>query len=376
MKSYKFARMMKPLGYRIVEFSNYGSGSEADEKVALLNEEEFEQYFPKQKPADFVGNYATIGTPGWTLFDARLKEELMRRVQPGDIILHGFGRSHPDLPALFPQCHHVEPFIGYPDKPFGCWRIYESNAWRSYHLGQWDHDSTIDRNEKGVNKVYSWVIPNFFEEDQWPYLSFANSERYVAYMGRIDPCKGTQTMVEAIREHAKICSEAKRTPLRFKFAGQGNYEEHIAKQVFRDPLPPEVKANINIEYVGVLKGRERADFYGKAQCAWLLTNYFEPFGGSICEAQFCGTPVISTDYGCFPETVIDGITGYRCTTLADILGAIDASVLLDRENIAKIAREKYALDVVAPLFDEAFKVIRDLSDKGWYSEKSHKISLR
>jgi glycosyltransferase involved in cell wall biosynthesis len=373
MKSFRFSKMMKPLGYRVVEFSNYGSESEADEKVALLNKEEFDQHFPAQKPTDFVGNYATIGTPGWTLFDARLKAELVKRVKPGDIILHGFGRSHPDLPVLFPQCHHVEPFIGYPDKPFGCWRIYESNAWRSYHLGRWDHDASVAKDEKGVNKLYSWVIPNFFDAWEWPYAPTGNSEDYVAYLGRIDPCKGTQTMAEVIREHAKICSITGRSPLVFKFAGQGDYDKHIYKQVWRDPKP-EI-GSVAMMYLGVLKGRERASFYGRARCAWLLTNYFEPFGGSVCEAMLQGTPAITNNYACFPETVSDGTTGYRCTTLYDILGALDASKLLSREHTALKAREQYTLDVVGPQFDEAFRTIQDLSEDGWYHPKSHKISL-
>jgi glycosyltransferase involved in cell wall biosynthesis len=375
MKSFRFSKMMKPLGYRVVEFSNYGSESEADEKVALLNKEEFDQHFPAQKPTDFVGNYATIATPGWILFDARLKAELVKRVKPGDIILHGFGRSHPDLPVLFPQCHHVEPFIGYPDKPFGCWRIYESNAWRSYHLGRWDHDASVAKEERGVNKLYSWVIPNFFDASEWPYVPTGNSEDYVAYLGRIDPCKGTQTMAEAIREHAKICSVTGRSPLVFKFAGQGDFEKHIKEQVYRDGLIQRGKDMVRIEYLGVLKGRERADFYGKARCAWLLTNYFEPFGGSIVEAQLCGTPAITLDYGCFLETVDDGYTGYRCRTLYDILGAIDASTLLRRQTTHSIAAGKFSMNVVGPQFDEAFRTIQDLSEDGWYHPKSHKISL-
>lgn len=353
-----------------MEYSNYGSESEAEEKVGLLNEAEFNQHFPKQADAAFVGNHATIGTPGWKLFDERLKKELTERAKPSDIIAHGFGSAHSDLPKLFPQCHHVEPFIGYPDKPFGCWRIYESNAWRSYHLGRWQNDASVPRDEKGISMLYSWVIPNFFEGDQWPFYAKRYNKGYVAYMGRIDPCKGTQFMAEVIREHAKICAEKNSTPLCFKFAGQGDFKKHIEEQVYRDPCPPRDK--IKIQYVGVLRGTERADFYGQAKCAWLLTNYIEPFGGSTIEAQLTGTPVITVDYGCFPETVEDGVTGFRCNMLADVLAAFAKVDGLGRDNIHILAQSKWSLWSVAPMFDEALRKIRELGNQGWYSRISYK----
>jgi glycosyltransferase involved in cell wall biosynthesis len=67
----------------------------------------------------------------------------------------------------------------------------------------------------------------------------------------------------------------------------------------------------------------------RAKAVFVPTQYFEPFGGVAVEAQMCGTPVISSDFGVFNETVLHGITGYRCRTLDQYVWAINNVHKLD-----------------------------------------------
>ena len=81
------------------------------------------------------------------------------------------------------------------------------------------------------------------------------------------------------------------------------------------------------------------------------TVFIEPFGFSGVEAQLCGVPLIATSYGAFQETILEGVTGYRCHTLADWVEAIRLSGTLDRRQIATLARGKYSKEAVGKQYD-------------------------
>src|SRR6185436_7250803 len=93
-KVLKFSKMMHLYGWRIVEYSNGISESEADEHVQMLTQEELDRLAGKRAHTAFHGATAVIGSPHWTEFDKRLRVALRARVKPRDFILHPFGRSH------------------------------------------------------------------------------------------------------------------------------------------------------------------------------------------------------------------------------------------------------------------------------------------
>jgi 2-polyprenyl-3-methyl-5-hydroxy-6-metoxy-1,4-benzoquinol methylase len=96
------------------------------------------------------------------------------------------------------------------------------------------------------------------------------------------------------------------------------------------------------------------------------TNFTEPFAGSGVEAMLCGTPLIAVDYGAFTETIVDGVTGFRCHTLQDWIDAIHNADKLDRRVVAETARSRYSLETCGKKYDKIFRAINDLNRKGWY----------
>jgi glycosyltransferase involved in cell wall biosynthesis len=353
-KTLRFSRMMKPLGYEIIEYANAPSESEAQEKVVMLTEAELQQLYRPLQAHESFGSLSVIGSPGWRAFNDRLETALTQRVAPYDFIAHPFGRAHTGLVQKFPQAFHVETGIGYPDEPFGAWRIFESEAWRHYH---WGRDDTKFPNEPGLARHYSWVIPNYYDPEDWPVGE--GSGNYVLFLGRVDPCKGIVTIADIIKEweyrHPK-------DNLKFVFAGSGDM------QPVYDRIGPTLQAK-RVEYRGPVLGRERAAIMGQARAMLMPTVFVEPFGGSGVESMLTGTPLITSDWGAFTETVIENVTGWRCKTLNDWVVAIENAENLNRERtrIAQIARSRYTLSVCGALYDKAFRQIDDLRREGWYT---------
>jgi glycosyltransferase involved in cell wall biosynthesis len=371
-KARKFSDMMVPLGYHCIEYSNEGSQSLASEHVVMLTKEEHEKFYPKQTDKEFHGSYAVIGERGWPLFNQRLIVELAKRVKKGDIICHPFGRSHISIPDIFPQCHSLEPGVGYPDKPWNAWRIYESSAWMHYHYGR-DEQDPVARETKGLNRHYQWIIPNYFRREDWPFYPKEQNEDYVLFMSRITPEKGLPFLVEVIRENGRMAFAGEAKQLKFVFAGQGDFEQHVLKPLYRDPNPFSDEFPAKIEYRGPVTGSARAELVGKARCMILLTTFVEPFGGAIIEGMLTGTPAVTSDYGAFTETVANGWNGYRVKTLGDALAALEAVTLLNRHAISERARAKYSLETCGALYHRAFQQICEIDGAGWYSRRSFSI---
>lgn len=364
-KALRIPKMMQPLGYECIDYSNGESESAASIKVMILSREELERSAGKHEKSSFHGNTAVIGTPHWMEFDKRLKEALKERVKKGDIICHPFGRAHADLVKLFPEQHHVETGIGYPDTDFGAFRIFESYAWMHYHLGKklhFDANGRVCYNQDNLpivgegGKDYMWVVPNYFDLDDWPFNP--NKGEYLLYYGRICPEKGMDT----IRAIVDYLDEE------IHLVGQGD---------------PKRWSHPRLKYRGPVTGKARADVVGRAKCLLMPTRYIEPFGGAGVEGQLTGAPLLASSFGCFSETLQHGVTGFNCHTLGDWLEAIRLvnSDYFDRASVSARARQLYSMETCAKRFDAIFSMISDLSrpaddpkGSGWYCREPRMVT--
>ncbi len=119
------------------------------------------------------------------------------------------------------------------------------------------------------------------------------------------------------------------------------------------------------EYLGPLNDSDKNELMSKASAVLCPTQYMEPFGCAAVEAQLCGTPAITSDFGAFVETVEDGVTGSRCHYLGEFVKAIQEAHLFNHSKIRQRAVDNYSVVAVAPLYQRAFDRLKLLWAEGW-----------
>ena len=136
------------------------------------------------------------------------------------------------------------------------------------------------------------VMPHFVQE-RHQSDSVRKTGDYALFVGRLDPEKGVNTLLEAWR-HLDF-------PL--KIRGNGRLDE--AARVF-------VKQHNmdNIEFVGRMEEHELSDLIGNARFLVMPSEgYYETFGMVIIEAFSRDVPVVASNIGVVPELVSDKQTG-------------------------------------------------------------------
>jgi glycosyltransferase involved in cell wall biosynthesis len=344
-KVLKFCKMMKARGHTIIHYGHDKSEVDCDENVIVTNDNVLYGAYGDYDWKKTAFKY-NLEDSAYKHFYSEAIKEIQLRKQEGDFLLCFWGWGHKTIADAHPDMIIVEPGIGYSGGIFAPYRVFESQSLMAayYEL------KAVHR--PGHFSWYDAVIPNYFDLDDFDYKK--NKDDYFLCLGRIGSHKGVDI---AIQVTEKIGAK-------LKIAGQGNIFDMGYEKI------PD-----HVEYMGYANAQDRRKLMSNAKGQFVATTYGEPFGGTQIEAMLSGTPVISTDWACFGELNLHGITGYRCRTFEHFTWAARNINKINPESCRKWG-ENFSLEKVGTMYDEFFYSISNIYGKnGWYEENQERMEL-
>ena len=349
MKVIKFCKMMKSLGHEVYLYSSEDNEAPCDKHIQVVSKKEQSKWFGEnQNKSQFFKVDYDPNKEYWQTMNRRAIKEIRKRAKKKDFICLIAGLCQKQIADGLPEFMNVEFGIGYTGV-FSKYKIYESYAHMHYVSGTLHDDNGYS---------FDTVIPNYFDPQDFPYKD--KKEDFYLFIGRMIERKGPAIAAEVTRQiGAKLV-----------MVGQG-----VDKKVGNKIIAKEVTVEgDHIIHMGHADIKMRGELMSRAKAVFVFSTYLEPFGGTSIEPLFCGTPVITTDWGAFPENIPHGIAGYRSRTLGEAIWATKNLDKLDPKTIRKYAIDNFSMDRIKYLYQAYFEQLNTLWDKGWYSKWDNGVS--
>ena len=277
-------------------------------------------------------------------FNKNAINEINKRKEKNDFLLCTYGTRHKIIAdAVGEDMIVVEPGIGY-SRVFAPYKVFTTYNWMHYIYGFKNKDREDESDL--LSPFYhppltDGVISYPFDVND--YVFSEEKEDYYFFIGRLLETKGIKVAIETVKKLGG----------KLIIAGQGdlNYDEDF------------------IEFVGVVGIEERTKLMSKAKATFVPTLNNEPFGMVVIESLLSGTPVITTDFGSFPEIVPHGKVGYRCRTFDEFVWAAKNIHTINPKDCRDYAAANFSCERVLEKLERYFTIIFNYHNtKTWYNE--------
>jgi glycosyltransferase involved in cell wall biosynthesis len=189
----------------------------------------------------------------------------------------------------------------------------------------------------------AWVDTVHNAVDLQHYHFHSEPGDYLVFLGRISPEKRPDRAIRIARDAGmRLIIAAKIDPI------DGDY--------WTSAIEPLVRANPGlVEYVGEVDEAGKNQLLGGAWAYLFPIDWPEPFGLTMAEAMATGTPVVAFNAGSVPEVVEDGVTGYICSTVDEMVKAVGRVGALDRAACRARVENFFSATVMADGYERAYR---------------------
>lgn len=186
---------------------------------------------------------------------------------------------------------------------------------------------SISENQRNAYPDLNYIATVYNGEDPSLFPIVKKPQNYVCFLGRFDEEKSPHLAIDlAINLGIKI-----------KLGGKTDF---LGYRYFRNKIKPYLDHPL-VEYVGELGFEDKVKLISRAKCNLHPTYFREPFGLTVLEAAYCGTPTLAIRRGAMPELIENGRTGMLVEDFIEGFHTIQKCFTMDRVYIAKRARQKF-----------------------------------
>jgi glycosyltransferase involved in cell wall biosynthesis len=310
----KFISNMSKKGYNLIHYGHESAQVDCEHVTCITNDQ-----FPPPENGSLLNHQPHLVDR----YNEVAIREVEKRKQPGDMLLAFYGQANKATMDAHQELFCLEPSIGYPPEAvYSKYRAFVSYSQMHYYYGL--HKMLL------TPSWYDAVIPNAFTPSEFDFCD--EKEDYFVYLGRVNYDKGIDLCIQITERLGK----------KLYIAGPASDLTHLSY----NEIPK------HVELLGYVNPLQRSNLLRKAQCLMAPTHYVEPFGNIVAEAQFCGTPVLTTDWGGFVDSVVHGVTGFRCKDFGSFLRAAERIHELDPHTCRVWAEQNFSDEVIHEKFDE------------------------
>ena len=176
------------------------------------------------------------------------------------------------------------------------------------------------------------------------YNCCSTKRGYLSFLGRIAPIKGPHLAIAV----------AKKSGIPLKIAGE-------VQPMFQDYFDSEIKPHVDgkfIEYIGEADLEDKNELLAHSIAMLFPIQWNEPFGLVMIEAMACGTPVLALPGGSVEEVVQDGVSGYVCRSVDEMVSRVrDVGSRLPPQQVRQYVQKYFSVDRMAGDYERLYQEV-------------------